>query len=64
MMLDEASIPVRPDVSAACEFLGLDALYVANEGKLICICEDRTPKRFLPSCAPIRSARTPRASAP
>ena len=39
MMLDEDSIPIRPDVKAACEFLGLDALYVANEGKLICICE-------------------------
>ena len=40
MMLEEDAIPVRPDVHAACEFLGLDALYVANEGKLICICED------------------------
>ncbi|MFZ2100727.1 MAG: AIR synthase-related protein, partial [Oricola sp.] len=39
MMLDEAMIPLKPDVSAACELLGLDPLYVANEGKLICICE-------------------------
>ena len=38
MKLDEAAIPVRPDVLAACELLGLDPLYVANEGKLICIC--------------------------
>jgi hydrogenase expression/formation protein HypE len=34
----ERAIPVRPEVSAACEFLGLDPLYVANEGKLVAIC--------------------------
>lgn len=39
MELDEAAIPLKPDVAAACELLGLDPLYVANEGKLICICE-------------------------
>ncbi len=33
--LAEAAIPVRPEVHAACEMLGLDALYVANEGKLL-----------------------------
>jgi hydrogenase expression/formation protein HypE len=38
MVLREAAIPVRPEVSAACEFLGLDPLYVANEGKLVAIC--------------------------
>ncbi len=38
MMLQEEAIPVRQEVEAACEFLGLDPLYVANEGKLICIC--------------------------
>jgi len=36
--LEEARIPVDPAVTAACELLGLDPLYVANEGKLICIC--------------------------
>jgi hydrogenase expression/formation protein HypE len=35
--LDEAAIPVRPEVHAACEMLGLDALYVANEGKLVVV---------------------------
>ncbi|WP_428035318.1 hydrogenase expression/formation protein HypE [Amphritea sp.] len=34
----EANIPVKPQVSAACEFLGLDPLYVANEGKLVAFC--------------------------
>jgi hydrogenase expression/formation protein HypE len=33
--LDEAAIPIRSEVHAACEMLGLDPLYVANEGKLI-----------------------------
>jgi hydrogenase expression/formation protein HypE len=35
--LDADAIPVRPDVAAACELLGLDPLYVANEGKLLAI---------------------------
>ena len=35
--LDEQAIPVRPAVQAACEMLGMDPLYVANEGKLIAI---------------------------
>ena len=33
--IDERAIPVRDQVRAACEMLGLDPLYVANEGKLI-----------------------------
>ncbi len=38
MQLEEDAIPVKPQVAAACELLGLDPLYVANEGKLIAIC--------------------------
>ena len=38
MQIREQDIPVNPAVKAACELLGLDPLYVANEGKLICIC--------------------------
>ncbi|HPT49213.1 MAG TPA: hydrogenase expression/formation protein HypE [Accumulibacter sp.] len=37
MMLQESVLPVQPPVAAACEFLGLDPLYVANEGKLLAI---------------------------
>ena len=33
----EAAIPVRAEVRAACEMLGLDPLYVANEGKLMAV---------------------------
>jgi len=35
--IDEINIPVREEVSSACEMLGLDPLYVANEGKLVAI---------------------------
>jgi hydrogenase expression/formation protein HypE len=34
-------------VEAACEFLGLDPLYVANEGKLLCICAPEHAERLL-----------------
>lgn len=37
MLLREQSIPVRETVKGACEVMGLDALYVANEGKLIAV---------------------------
>jgi hydrogenase expression/formation protein HypE len=37
MKLVEAKIPVREGVKGACELLGLDPLYVANEGKLVAI---------------------------
>ena len=35
--LEEKTIPVRPAVQAACELLGLDPLYCANEGKLLAV---------------------------
>ncbi len=35
MKLDEARLPIRPDVRGVCELLGLDPLYVANEGTFI-----------------------------
>jgi hydrogenase expression/formation protein HypE len=37
IQLDEALIPVREEVKGACEILGLDPLYVANEGKLVAV---------------------------
>ncbi|MCX7179638.1 MAG: hydrogenase expression/formation protein HypE [Proteobacteria bacterium] len=47
MMLSEAAIPVKPAVDAACEFLGLDPLYVANEGKLVAVCAPDDAERLL-----------------
>lgn len=37
VILDEDAVPVRPAVRAACELLGIDPMYVANEGKLVAI---------------------------
>ena len=38
ILLDEENIPIKPNVQTACEMLGFDPLYLANEGKLIVIC--------------------------
>jgi hydrogenase expression/formation protein HypE len=47
MLIHEADIPVLPQVDAACELLGLDPLYVANEGKLIAICAPEVADQLL-----------------
>jgi hydrogenase expression/formation protein HypE len=47
MKLQESAIPIKPEVKAACELLGLDPLYVANEGKLICISPQEDAQRLL-----------------
>ena len=47
MLLDESSIPVLPQVEAACELLGLDPLYIANEGKVIVICDGEVAEAAL-----------------
>jgi len=47
MRVRETLIPVREEVAAACELLGLDPLYVANEGKLIAICPAVQAKSLL-----------------
>jgi hydrogenase expression/formation protein HypE len=47
MVLDEAAIPLSKTVAAACEFLGLDPLYVANEGKLVAICAAADAEKVL-----------------
>ncbi len=45
--LEDAAIPVDPAVAAGCEILGLDPLYLANEGKLICVVPQRHAKKAL-----------------
>ncbi len=47
MMLNEAAIPVHAPVEAACEFLGLDPLYVANEGKLVAAVDPAAADKIL-----------------
>ncbi|MDE2562422.1 MAG: hydrogenase expression/formation protein HypE [Sphingomonadales bacterium] len=47
MLIDERAIPVRPEVASACELLGLDPLHIANEGKLVCICDAADAGRVL-----------------
>jgi hydrogenase expression/formation protein HypE len=41
IVIDESRVPVRPQVRGACEILGLDPLYVANEGKFIAVVDRR-----------------------
>jgi hydrogenase expression/formation protein HypE len=45
--INEAAIPVKPAVQAACEILGFDPLYVANEGKLIAIVKPTEAEKIL-----------------
>jgi hydrogenase expression/formation protein HypE len=47
MVIRESAIPVRPEVQGACEILGLDPLYVANEGKLLAIVPSSDAKQVL-----------------
>jgi hydrogenase expression/formation protein HypE len=46
-MIEEVAIPVRPEVAAACELLGLDPLNVANEGKLVAVVAPEAADRML-----------------
>jgi hydrogenase expression/formation protein HypE len=45
--IDEQAIPVRDDVRGACEILGFDPLYVANEGRLVCFVPPEDQARAL-----------------
>lgn len=47
IVLDERSLPVPPGVHSACELLGFDPLYVANEGKLIAIAPEAVADALL-----------------
>jgi hydrogenase expression/formation protein HypE len=47
MELREDRIPLREEVKGACELLGLDPLYVANEGKVLAIVPAREADRVL-----------------
>ena len=45
--IEEDKIPVRPQVQAACELLGLDPLYCANEGKLLAVVDPTDTDKVL-----------------
>jgi hydrogenase expression/formation protein HypE len=47
IMLQENAIPIQPAVAAACEMLGFDPLYIANEGKLVAILPSADAERAL-----------------
>lgn len=47
LSVDESAIPVREDVRGACEMLGLDPLYVANEGRFVAFIDQKDIKRAL-----------------
>jgi len=47
ILLHEDAIPVQPEVNAACEMLGFDPLYVANEGKLVAIVPKEEAQKVL-----------------
>ncbi len=50
IQVEEGSIPVRKSVTDGCSFLGLDPLYLANEGKLICILPKEKAEAALALC--------------
>jgi len=45
--IDEQALPVKPAVKAACEMLGFDPLYVANEGKLVAFVRESDAEKVL-----------------
>jgi hydrogenase expression/formation protein HypE len=47
ILIREADVPIREQVKAACEFLGLDPLYVACEGRLVALCPAESAERLL-----------------
>ena len=47
MLIEEAKLPLKPQVAAGCELLGLDPLYIANEGKLVAFCATADAERLL-----------------
>jgi hydrogenase expression/formation protein HypE len=47
IVIEEAKIPVKEEVKAACELLGLDPIYVANEGKLVAIVDPSDAHKIL-----------------
>ncbi|WWV72501.1 Hydrogenase expression/formation protein HypE [Sporomusa ovata DSM 2662] len=47
IVLEESSLPVRPEVAAVCELLGFEPLYLANEGKVVVFVEREYSEKVL-----------------
>jgi hydrogenase expression/formation protein HypE len=47
IILDEKRLPIKPEVAAACELLGFDPLYIANEGKLLALVKAEEANKVL-----------------
>lgn len=47
IVVEEAKIPVKEEVKAACELLGLDPIYVANEGKMVVVVDPADADKIL-----------------
>ena len=58
MEVDANSLPVREDVKAACETLGMDPLFVANEGKLVAMVADSSANAVLEAMRTIPQGRS------
>jgi hydrogenase expression/formation protein HypE len=57
IVIEEAEIPVKDEVKAACELLGLDPIYIANEGKLVAIVDPADADKILARMKKNRYAR-------
>ena len=64
LAIEEAAIPVSEPVRGACEILGLDPSYVANEGRFVCVLPEAQAEAVLnllsetvPECSPVRIGR-------
>ena len=51
VVLDETKLPIEPAVNGACDLLGIDPLYVANEGKVSRYCRRTRPDAALAALA-------------
>ncbi len=47
LQIEEQAIPVKEEIQGACEILGLDPLYVANEGRFVCFVPEKQAQRAL-----------------
>ncbi len=52
ILIDEHAVPIQPAVAASCELLGIDPLYVANEGRLVAVV---APEQALTAVAALQS---------